>query len=180
MSESLIIEAEIKGYVNKGISKVTLEDGGDLVFTLTDGTVKNLGRVKGDKGEIPVYTLIIENAEGEKVFSENEESENAEVLTALSSLEKGSYILLLDTGEGLVSAQYFGESGEYLFPVFEGEAGFYKVSFWDGVYSRTFEKKVSDGDFDEDSTMVPTMKAVADYVKGEVEKACYVDSEVMI
>lgn len=45
MSEKVKIEAVIKGYVNRGISEVELTDGGHLLFHLTDGSVKDIGKV---------------------------------------------------------------------------------------------------------------------------------------
>lgn len=72
MSELININAELRGYIHKGVSAVGIDDGGYLNFEFTDGTVKTLGKVvgeqgekgekgdKGDKGEsaVQIYTLI--------------------------------------------------------------------------------------------------------------------------
>jgi len=45
LSETVNIEAVIKGYVNRGIRSVELTDEGHLVFILTDGEKKDVGKV---------------------------------------------------------------------------------------------------------------------------------------
>ena len=60
MSEMITIEAEVNGYISKGISAVQINESGELVMLLTDGALINLGRVKGERGEsgrLPVYEL---------------------------------------------------------------------------------------------------------------------------
>ena len=43
MSENMNIEAEVCGYIQRGIASMEIDNSGDLKVTLTDGTVVNLG-----------------------------------------------------------------------------------------------------------------------------------------
>lgn len=44
------ITAKINGVIQRGVQSVTVDESGNLLFTLTDGTVLNLGSVKGPAG----------------------------------------------------------------------------------------------------------------------------------
>ncbi len=51
MSELINLDAELRGYIHKGISAAGINESGNLLFELTDGSVKDLGKVVGDKGD---------------------------------------------------------------------------------------------------------------------------------
>ena len=106
------LDAEVTGYIHRGIEKIELSDEGHLIITLTDGTTYDLGRVrgekgetgeKGDMGEIPVYILEWHDGadSGGVVHPTDEEKQaNIDTIKKVRSLEAGAYILYLKLDGG--------------------------------------------------------------------------------
>lgn len=44
-------KAQLQGLVSRGIKEAELDDNGHLIFTLTDNSTVDIGRVAGDPGE---------------------------------------------------------------------------------------------------------------------------------
>ena len=58
------ITAKINGVIQRGIRSVTVDENGHLMFTLTDGTVLDLGSVEGPKGDTGVGIASIARTSG--------------------------------------------------------------------------------------------------------------------
>lgn len=119
MSELINIDAQVNGYIHRGVSAVKLDEESHLIITLTDGTVKNLGCVKGEQGQsglLPVYTLpwceaLLQDSTSEKTEGETEDDgadaeEVAEQIKALlytaSAKAVGEYRLMLQVSDALL------------------------------------------------------------------------------
>lgn len=58
------ITAKINGVIQRGVKSVTVDENGHLMFTLTDGTVLDLGSVEGPKGDAGVGIASIARTSG--------------------------------------------------------------------------------------------------------------------
>lgn len=54
------ISAEIKGYIHRGIESAEVDEGGHLVFTLTDGSVCDLGCISDERKYEHIATVSID------------------------------------------------------------------------------------------------------------------------
>lgn len=80
------IEGEITGYVQRGISSIAIDSAGDLIVTLTDGEVRDLGHVRGEGAEAEGVIL-----EWNDEPTAAEKAENVAKLLSLRNRRPGTF-----------------------------------------------------------------------------------------
>ena len=53
---------QLHGVVSRGVKRAEIDENGDLIFTMTDNTTVNLGRVVGDDGVDIVSVTYVRTA----------------------------------------------------------------------------------------------------------------------
>ncbi len=66
------LQARLNGTISRGLRNAEIDDNGHLVFTLSDGTTEDIGKVVGDDGiDIVSVTYARTDAEGNAVYNVN-------------------------------------------------------------------------------------------------------------
>ena len=165
-----LIDSELYGYLQRGVASVEVTDG-ELIMTLTDGTVVDLGRVKGEDGErgedgVSPEALFLDWRSGDGHPTASEIAANSEVMRSLPDRESGSYALFLRIGDRTVPAVTVRGTSVWFIDIFDRQS-FHLYRFGFTGAGGSYEQDYSifpDETFDEFSPAPASMTAIAEYV----------------
>ena len=165
------IDSELYGYIQRGVGSLAVDDGGELIMTLTDGTVVDLGRVKGEDGEPgrdaePPETLYLDWRAGGAHPTASEIAANSAVMMSLPERESGSYSLFLRVGDRTVPAATVRGTSVWFIDVYNSQSlRVYRFGFTGagGSYEQEFSV-FPEETFDDLSPAPASMTAIAEYV----------------